>query len=97
MFLAVPGHGAQFEEEVSTNDYLFVKGIIHSVSSDDQTIVVKPKKGPTIAISVDENTLFDGFYNLAELKIRQPIKVWYRPEQEQNRALKILKPLDLGC
>jgi len=94
---ALPLHGAQFEEEVSTQDYLFVEGIIKSVSPEKQTIELKQKKGPTISVSIDEKTVFEGFYKLTELKRRQKIKVWYQPEQENNKALKILKPLELGC
>jgi hypothetical protein len=90
-------HGAQFDEEVSTQDYLFVKGIIRSVSPEDQTLTLKQKKGPNISFSIDKDTVFEGFYKLTELKRRQKIKVWYRPQQTKNRALKILKPLELGC
>lgn len=97
LFVAAPLHGAQFEEEVSTQDYLFVKGIIQSVSPEGQTVTIKQKKGPTISVSIDENTAFEGFYKLTELKLRQKIKVWYQPEQKNNKALKILKPLELGC
>lgn len=97
LLLAVPLHGAQFEEEVSTQEYLFVKGIIHSVSAEDQTVTVKQKKGPTISVAIDKETVFEGFYKLTELKVRQKIKIWYQPKEQENRALKILKPLELGC
>ena len=90
-------YGIQFEEEVSTQDYLFAKGIIKSISIEDQTIILKQKAGPNISISIDEDTVFEGFYKLSELKIRQKIKIWYQPVKEENKALKILKPLDLGC
>jgi hypothetical protein len=90
-------HGAQFEEEVSTEECLFVKGIIRSVSIENQTVTLKQKKGPNISFSVDQDTVFEGFYELTELKIRQNIKVWYQPNKQGNRALKILKPLKLGC
>ena len=95
--LVSPLQGAQFEEEVSTREYLFANGIIRSVSSADQTVTLKQKEGPTITLSIDKDTVFEGFYKLTELEIRQKLKVWYKPKGQDNRALKILKPLKLGC
>ncbi|TKB07499.1 hypothetical protein [Desulforhopalus sp. IMCC35007] len=97
LLFSTPLLGAQFEENVSTADYLFAEGIIRSVSPEEQRITLKQKKQPSISFSVDENTIFEGFYKITELQIRQKIKIWYRPEQKHNRALKILKPLELGC
>ena len=98
LLFAAPLHGGgQFEDEVSTQEYLFVKGMIRSVSPADQTLTLKQKKGPNISFSIDKDTVFEGFYNLTELKRRQKIKVWYQPKQKKNRASKILKPLELGC
>jgi hypothetical protein len=97
LFFSAPLQGAQFEEDVSTQDYLFVEGIIRSISPENQMIKIKQRKGPTISVFIDENTIFEGFYKLTELQPRQKIKVWYQPAQTNNRALKILKPLELGC
>jgi hypothetical protein len=97
LLLAAPSYGAQFEEDVSSPNYLFIKGIIHSISLEDQTVTVKQKHGPTISFSVNKDTVLEGFYKLTELKPRQKIKVWYQPKELGNRALKILKPLELGC
>ena len=88
---------AEYQEEVSTEKYLFAKGIIHSVGVAEQTVTIKINKGPKIVLSVDQDTLFEGFYKLDELKARQIIKVWYQPGEPTNRALKIVKPLELGC
>ena len=97
ILLSAPVQGTQFEEEVSTQEYLFVKGIIRSISTEDQTLTIKQNKGRNITVSIGQETIFEGFYKLTELQIRQKIKVWYRPEGPQNTALKILKPLELGC
>jgi len=97
LLLVTPLHGGQFEEEVSTQEYLFAKGMVRSVSPEDQTVTLKQKKGATISFYIDKDTVFEGFYKLTELKLRQKIKVWYQPKQEKNRASKILKPLELGC
>ena len=97
LLFSAPLQGAQFKENVSTSDYLFAEGIIRSVSPEEQMITIKQKKQPSISFSIDENTIFEGFYELTELQLRQKIKIWYHPEQKDNRALKILKPLELGC
>ncbi len=89
--------GAQYEEDASAENYQFAKGIINSVSLDKQTLTIKQRKGPTIVLFIDRDTLFEGFYKLDELKPRDTIKLWYQPGPKKNRALKILKPLELGC
>lgn len=60
-------------------------------------MTIKQKKAAPISFQVDESTIFEGFYKLTELKLRQKIKVWYQPKETENRAAKILKPLELGC
>ena len=97
LLFSAPLQGAQFEEEVSSTDYLFVEGIIRPVSPEEQTITLKQKKQPKITISIAPHTIFEAFYQLTPLPLRQKIKIWYQPEEKNNRALKILKPLDLGC
>lgn len=88
---------AQYEEEVSTEHYLFVKGLVRMVNVEEGTVVVRTKEGTKVSVSVGGDTLFEGFFRLKELEPRQKVKVWYRPEEQGNRALKILKPLELGC
>lgn len=97
LLLAAPVQAAQFEEEVSTDEYLFVKGMIQSISLEEQKITLKQKNGEKISITIGEDAVFEGFYKLDELQLRQNIKVWYQPKGQGNKALKILKPLDLGC
>lgn len=97
LFLAAPAQAAPFEEETSTDEYLFVKGMVQSISLDEQKITIKQKNGEKISFTIDKDALFEGFYKLDELQLRQKIKVWYQPKEQENRALKILKPLELGC
>ncbi len=97
LLFAAPVHGAQFEEEISTDEYLFVKGMVQSISVDEQKITLKQKNGEKISFTIGEDALFEGFYKLTELQLRQKIKVWYKPNGQGNKALKILKPLELGC
>ena len=96
-FAAGSPSAAEYQEDVSTERYLFAKAIVHSVSVVEQTVTIKIKKGPTIILSIDQETILEGFYKLDELKIRESIKVWYQPSEPTSRALKIVKPLELGC
>lgn len=97
LLFSAPLYGAEFKEEVSTEGHLFIKGIVRSVSPEDLTVKIKQKKGGSITVSIDRDTTLEGFYKLEELKPRQKVKVWYRPDQSKNTALKILRPLELGC
>jgi hypothetical protein len=95
--LSAPLLAGQYEEEVSTTEYLFVKGMIRTVSLTDQSITLQQKKGPVLTISINPETEFEGVRKLEELQIRQVIKLWYRPEHDGNSALKIVKLPDTGC
>ncbi len=96
-FAAGSPSAAEYQEDVSAENYLFAKGIIRSVSVAEQIVTIKVKKGPTIVLSIGQDTILEGFYKLDELKTRESIKVWYQPGKPTNRALKIVKPLELGC
>lgn len=87
----------QYEEEVSTTEYLFVKGMIRTISLADQSITLQQKKGPVLTISIHPETEFEGVQKLEDLQIRQVIKLWYQPEHGGNSALKIVKLPDTGC
>jgi len=87
----------QYNEDVSSQDYLFVKGMVRSVSSKNQAITLEQKKGPDIVVTVNPETELVGVGKYEELQVRQVIKVWYRPGQGGNSALKIIKLPDLGC
>ena len=97
MILAVPLHAGQYEEEVSTSEYLYTKGMIHTVSATDQSIQLQQKKGPDINIFINPDTEFEGVGKLEELQKSQIIKLWYRPDNNGHVALKIVKLPDLGC
>ena len=86
-----------YEEDVSSQDYLFVKGMIHTISSEARSITIQQKKGPKIKLRISPDTEFEGVKKYEELQVRQVIKVWYRPEPGGNTALKIVKTPDLGC
>lgn len=97
LFYSIPLFAAQYTEESSTQEYLFVKGMLRDVSPANQTITIQPKDGPRITVFADVTTEFKGFRKLDELQKRQEIKIWYRQEQRGNIGLKIFKPMELGC
>lgn len=94
---AAPLFAAQYEEDVSTGEYLFLKGMVQKISIEDRTLTLQQKRGSRITILVTPDTEFEGVAKLEELRAKQVIKVWYRPEQDGNAGLKILKLPDLGC
>jgi hypothetical protein len=88
---------SQYEEGVSSQEYLFVKGIIQSVSPQEQSITVKALKGPRIKILMQQQTEMDGFVKIEDLQPNENVKIWYRPDQHGNIGLKIVKLPELGC
>jgi hypothetical protein len=97
LLTAAPIFATQYEEDVSTGEYLFLKGMVQKISAEDRTLTLEQKRGPRLIILVTPDTEFEGVTKLEELRARQVIKVWYRPEQDGNTGLKILKMPDLGC
>lgn len=97
LIISQPLLAAQYEEERTTEEAVFLKGMIHTVSLIDQTITIQQNKGPRITILVTPGTEFKGFGKLEELSARQGVKIWYRQEQSGNIGLRIFKPMELGC
>ena len=97
LMFSVSLFAAQYEEDVSTQEYLFIQGLVHSISAEAQSLTVQQKNGPDVKIVMDQNTEFEGVRKLEELHARQAVKIWYRPDSDGNRALKVVKPPDVGC
>lgn len=95
--LSSPLLAAQYDDDVSSQDSLFVKGIINTVSPEERSITIKQKKGPGITVRINAETEISGVKKFENLQVRQMIKLWYRPEQDGNTALKIVKLPDMGC
>ncbi len=95
--LVEPAAAAQYDDDVSSKDSLFVKGMINTISPEDRSITIKQKKGPGITVRINAETEFSGVEKFENLQARQMIKLWYRPEQDGNTALKIVKLPDMGC
>lgn len=92
-----PLSAALYEEEVSTGEYLYLKGMVRTVSAADKSLTIEQMKGPRVTIRVTPATEFEGARRLEELKARQVIKVWYQPGPDGNLGLKIKRLPDLGC
>jgi len=88
---------SSYDEERSTNEYLYARGLLSSVSIENGTISVRPAKGNRIKLKIEPTTIFEGFQSLEELERKQQVKVWYEPFGETMRALKVEKMMELGC
>ena len=88
---------SQYEENVSSSEYSFLKGKVLAVSLAHQYIILKQKKGPNVTVFITPTTEFGGMKKLEELQVEQILKLWYRPGQNGNDALKIVRVPDLGC
>ena len=97
LFPLPPGHANDLSEEVSTDETMFVRGLISGVYDEKMQIAVRPLKGKRVVISIGPDTLLEGVSQLDELEKKQQVKVWYSIEDDGNKALKIEKMMDLGC
>ncbi len=97
LFTLPSGHTNNLFEEVSTDRVLFVRGLISGVYDEKMQIAVRPLKGKRIVISIGPDTLLEGVSRLDELEKKQQVKIWYSTEDNGNKALKIIKIMDLGC
>ena len=91
------GHTSDFYEEASTDDMMYIRGIVSKVSPEKMQIAVRPLKGKRVIISIDSDTLLEGISQIDELEKKQQVKVWYSIQEETKKAIKIKKMMDLGC
>ncbi len=84
-------------EEMSTKDMLYVRGLVSSVSVEKMQLSIRPPKSDRIVITLDPDTVLEGFGRIGELEKKQQVKVWYSPAGSENRAVRIKKMMDLGC
>lgn len=84
-------------EEISTEGRLFVRGLISNVYPEKMQISIRPPKGRLVRVSIDSDTVLEGVSRIDELEKEQQVKVWYAPDPDSNRAIKIVKMMELGC
>ena len=97
MFPHPSGHTSDFYEETSTDDMMYIRGIVSKVSPEKMQIAVRPLKGKRVIITIDPDTLLEGISQIDELEKKQQVKVWYSILEGTNKAIKIKKMMDLGC
>ena len=96
-FSALPIVAKELYEEKSTEDSLYIRGIVSKVYPDKMQISVKPFKSKRVLIILDPETILDGASQIGELEKEQQVKVWYSTNNGDNRALKIKIMMKLGC
>ena len=84
-------------EEMSTREHLYVRGLISKIYPERMQISVRPAKGDLVRVSIDADTVLEGISRIDEFEKEQQVKIWYKPENEKNRAIKIVKMMELGC
>lgn len=84
-------------EETSTENLHFVRGIVSSVSFQKMQLAVRPLKGKRIVIDIELDTQVEGVLKIEDLRKEQQVKVWYTPAEQQNKAIRIEKMMELGC
>lgn len=94
---AVPLAANESFEEVSTEEMLFVRGLISKVYPERMQISVRPPKGSSVRIRLDPETILEGVSRIDDFEKEQQVKVWYAPGDGDNRAIKIEKMMELGC
>jgi hypothetical protein len=94
---AVPLVAGEYAEDGSNPEYVYVKGMVHSLAPADHTLTVRPRKGPGITMVINPDTELVGVKSLEGIQVKQVIKAWYKPGKKGNDALKIVRLPDLGC
>ena len=97
VFWAAPLWAGDNLEEVSTENTLYVRGLVSKVYLEKMQISVRPPKGKSIRISIDPDTTLEGVSMIDEFEKEQQVKVWYSLDEDKNRAIKIIKMMELGC
>ena len=93
----MPSWADEALEEVSTEDTLYVRGLVSKVYLDKMQISVRPPKRKSIRITIDPDTVLEGVSLIDEFKKEQQVKVWYSTDEDSNRAIKVIKMMELGC
>lgn len=88
---------AEYKEDATGENYLFVKGQVHSVAPLERVVTIKPMKGARIKILLEQQTEITGFKTIEDLRPEDTVKVWYRETMNGLSGLKIIRMPDLGC
>ena len=94
---SLPAAADESFAEVSTEEMLYVRGLISKIYPDKMEIQIRPPKGGVVRIALDPDTILKGVSRIDELEKEQQVKVWYSTENGNNRAIRIEKMMELGC
>lgn len=97
LFALQTAGAAEMFEEGSTEDMQYARGLVSSVKFDKMQISVRPPKGKALRINITPDTILEGVSQIDEFEKEQQVKVWYRVEDGDNNAIKIIKLMELGC
>jgi hypothetical protein len=91
------GREAGGVDGMSTDNALYVRGLISFVSVPEMRIGIRPLKGERVAVSIGPDTVLEGFGALDELARRQQVEVWYIVVGDEKQAVRIVQMMELGC
>lgn len=97
LFALQTAGAAEMFEEISTEDMQYVRGLVSGVKLDKMQVAIRPPKGKTLRITITPDTVLEGVSQIDEFEKEQQVKVWYRVEDGENNAIKIIKLMELGC
>jgi hypothetical protein len=82
---------------MSIAEPIFIQGSVRKVAAEKNTIYLKASKGEKFQVLVAPETTFVGMSSLAELKKGKRLKIWYRLDGKDKKAVKIELLIDTGC
>lgn len=82
-------------EMTTDKNIMLVSGKIRLISIETMSLAVRPNKGKRIQIMFTDETQLENFNSYEKLNKNDQVKIWYSKEGERNRAIKILKVIDV--
>lgn len=81
----------------NTDGSVVMKGKVGKISLPDNTLTIKPRKGESVTVILNEKTVFAGDSSAAALKKNQPVEVAYKAEGTGNIALSVKQLPEGSC
>ncbi len=89
---------AKTNEGVTENTVTqLVEGKIKRFNHEQQSVVLKEKKGKKMTILWDWNTSLVGYSSPQKIEKGDEVKIWYSGDNQKLTAVKIEKKLMVGC
>lgn len=97
LFVPQTAETVEVFEENSTSDMQYVRGLVSSVKLDKMQISIRPPKGKILRIDITPDTILEGVSQIDEFEKEQQVKAWYKVQDGDNNAIKVIKLMELGC